>query len=303
MYCSMTSSRTAAPAATTKFYVFYDGKSHDNHEINIVTLGSSLMAMGRALDAANKELNGWEDNAVIDVRVNAEFVEGSFGVEIEVLQFLAGAKDIVAALGFSAIAGGGVLGAIDWLKGDSVDVGEVDDQGNSVLKVEADGDKPARELTCDDDIARLVSSPIVRKAMQEIIADPLKNEGTDKFLIRASRDITTDPVVAVEKSEANKFVSPPRVLKEVHSKDETEQKVLFTAANVNKKTGWKMFYKEKELSVRMDDEAFLARLQGMKEAYVFGKVFNVKLKEEKVVSGSSEKIKYTIVSVRHESKG
>ena len=91
-------------SAVTEFCVVYDGVDHENHVINITTLGKSLTALGNALKKANEILNG--DSSTIDVRVNADLVAGSFGFLVEVIQSLPNAKDVLQVLG---LLGGGSI--------------------------------------------------------------------------------------------------------------------------------------------------------------------------------------------------
>jgi hypothetical protein len=58
----------------TKFCVIYDDSEHANHEMDIMTLGRSLSALGDVLYEANEVING--DRNSIDVRVRAELIEG-----------------------------------------------------------------------------------------------------------------------------------------------------------------------------------------------------------------------------------
>jgi len=287
---------TNTPSSVSKFCFYYDGEDHRDHEMNILALGKSLTALGKTIYAANGVLNGYKDDARIDVRVNADFIEGSFGVEVEIFQFLHNAKDVVVALGLTAVSGGGLLAVVDWLKGKQIDVIEKTGDGKSVIKVGSE------ELNCDEDISKLVADNQVRKSLEQFIYEPLLNEGTDTFAVKGTR---RDTVAAVEinKEHAEYFKAPTRTVKDKVEGKESEAKVQFVNASVAKKAGWKMIYKGEEYSVRMNDEAFLARLQNMEEAYVFGKTFNVKLKEIKTTSSSSERIRYEISKVHHRSMG
>lgn len=113
----------------TSFCMFYDGTDHENHEINIKTLGRSLSALGNALTEANAILNG--DPKSIDVRVKADLIPGSVGIAVEVIQNLENAKDVVMALGLCAGApAAAALAVIDWLKGDQITI--IDDEINGM---------------------------------------------------------------------------------------------------------------------------------------------------------------------------
>ncbi|WP_152556600.1 hypothetical protein [Methylobacter tundripaludum] len=277
------------PVATT-FCMFYEGTDHENHEININTLGKSLSALGNALTEANAILNG--DAKSIDVRVNADLIPGSVGIAVEVFQNLQNARDVVMALGLCGGAAATALGVIDWLKGDEITI--IDNAPDGMKKIHTN----SRSIDCPEGIAKLVNDTKVRKSIEELIREPLQNPGTSSFAIRRSRD-ATDNEVFIDKESAHSYVG--LTIHEAKSSEPNEATVKFTAADVNKPSGWKALVNGKERKVRMEDVYFLERLSNMEEPHLFGRSFTVILRTTTIKKLGSETTELTIERVCHEN--
>jgi len=270
--------------------MFYEGTDHENHEININTLGKSLSALGNALTEANAILNG--DAKSIDVRVNADLIPGSVGIAVEVFQNLQNARDVVMALGLCGGAAATALGVIDWLKGDEITI--IDNAPDGMKKIHTN----SRSIDCPEGIAKLVNDTKVRKSIEELIREPLQNPGTSSFAIRRSRD-ATDNEVFIDKESAHSYVG--LTIHEAKSSEPNEATVKFTAADVNKPSGWKALVNGKERKVRMEDVYFLERLSNMEEPHLFGRSFTVILRTTTIKKLGSETTELTIERVCHEN--
>ena len=246
------------------FCIVYDGSEHANHEMKIQTLGRTLTNLGSILEEANGIIN--ETDEGLDVKVNANFIEGSFGYEVEIFQHLVNAIDILPVLGFTGgIAS--VMGALDWLQGKSIDK-VIEQEGKS--KIISEG----HELSCSPVVAKLVANSKLRSSFDQLIRVPLQSDGTDTFKVKAQRD-DLEPVIEFDKDSSHSFVKLK--IKDVIKEDKFEKRVKFIAANISQKHGWKVKINDAIESVRMEDEGFMERLSNMKEAHIFGKTFNVRL--------------------------
>ena len=282
----------------TKFCVVYDGPAHVDHEINIMTLGASLTALGNVIKEANELINGSD---MLEVRVNADFIEGSFGYVVELVQSYQDAKDILDYLGFTAIhlaegaaVTGTVIGALQWLRGRDIIAIEDNEEDDNLVTLSVDGEK----IAAPRDVAELVAMPAFRKSVEGLIAKPLESPGTTSFSI-LSTPASEVPLVKIEKQEISSF----RELKVLPMENEvtTEEKIKFTAANIKGKTGWKAEISGKDQTVKMHDDAFIERLSNKTEAYVFGKIFTVALKTVTTTRLSKVTKVYTVTKVYHES--
>jgi len=282
----------------TKFCVVYDGPAHVDHEINIMTLGASLTSLGNVIKEANELINGSD---MLEVRVNADFIEGSFGFVVELIQNYQDAKDVLDYLGFTAVhliegaaATGSVIGALQWLRGRDIIAIEDNAQDDNLVTLSVDGE----EISAPRDIAELVAKPAFRKSVEGLIAKPLESPGTTSFSILKTPKSNT-PMLKIEKPEISSF----RELKVLPTEDEktTEEKIKFTAANIKGKRGWKAEINGKEQTLKMHDDAFIERLSNRTEAYLFGKTFTVALKTTTTTRLSKASKVYTVTKVYHES--
>lgn len=278
----------------TKFCVIYDGPEHDNHEMDILTLGRSLSALGDVLYEANEIING--DRSSIDVRVNAEFIEGSFGFEIELLQSLAQAKNILTPLGLVGVAAGvtTVVSVINWLNGEEIKL--INSEEGDVETIIA-GEK---QIHCSKDIARLVSNPTIRKCFEGFVNAPLQKAGTSSFTIKRSRDSEANELF-IDKDTSKSFVKLS--VEEIEKTEKTESNVKFIAANIKSKSGWKVEINGEEKLAKMEDELFRERLLNMEEPHIFGRSFNVKLKTVTKNKLGSKTQSFYIEKVHHETLG
>lgn len=273
------------------FCVIYDGESHEEHEIHIHTLGKALTSLGDLLIYTNEVVN--ENNEGFDVKINANFIKGSFGFEVEVFQGLANAKDILQILGVAiggTAAATTVFSAIEWLKGREIDqVSEVDE--TSTIK---SGDE---EKECPAIVAKLVSNSKIRKAIDKLVRNPLQHEGTDVFRIKSNRDDDNDSaILSVDKKSSHSYT--PLKRKDIVESSTVEKRIKFIAADISKATGWKIDIDGKQVSAKMEDDGFRERLELMNEVNIFGKSINVRLKTVfKTLAGEEQSPKYFIEHV------
>ncbi|WP_252720792.1 hypothetical protein [Acinetobacter radioresistens] len=86
-----------------RFYVIYDGWALEHHLMDVRDLAPAMIAVNDLLSNANKALNG--DKADLNLKVNASFRAGSFGMELHtVVHFLSQIRDMFAGDNASAIS-------------------------------------------------------------------------------------------------------------------------------------------------------------------------------------------------------
>ncbi|HIC6095979.1 TPA: hypothetical protein ACW47E_000339, partial [Salmonella enterica subsp. enterica serovar Nagoya] len=145
--------------------IVYQGKALDDHKMDILSFAKSLQGLGEAIYSANEIVNGGRD---IEVNVDAELIAGSFGFDIEVVQHLANAKDVVQILGLSAIplavGGATVLEVLRKLNGRKIDIVEKAN-GSDNVKLKVDGE----EIVCSEDVEKIVNAPEIRKAVDAFV--------------------------------------------------------------------------------------------------------------------------------------
>jgi len=277
----------------TKFIVSYDGEAHADHEIDIMTLGNSLSSLGTLLYETNEVLN--QDRSSIAIKINAEFVEGSFGVEVELFQSLIDAKDILTPLGLmgAGTVTGTAVAVIEWLRGERITAVEQQDDSTQLF---VGGD----HITCPKEVAALVSNPRIRQAFEGVVRTPLQGDGTESVSFKRDRN-DDEPVLEITRGQSEAFTRLS--VQSVDEEDTVNARVKFTAANVMKKTGWQILVggATMPVSAKMEDDAFRERLMNQEENYVFGRHFDVRLEIKTIRKLDSEIKKYTILSVMHEA--
>lgn len=114
-----------------KFRIVYDGPALDNHEMDVRDLAPALLALSEVFEEAGKTLYG--NKSVINVKVNASFRAGSFGIDLlasspswlkNTVEFFSGdtasaTLNLITFLGLCKLAGGkttkGLIDLIKWI--------------------------------------------------------------------------------------------------------------------------------------------------------------------------------------------
>ncbi|MBO1109404.1 hypothetical protein [Plesiomonas shigelloides] len=275
--------------------IVYQGKALDNHKMDILSFAGSLQGIGEAIYSANEIVNGGRD---IEVNVDAKLIAGSFGFDIEVIQYLANAKDVIQVLGLSgaslAVGGATVLEVLKKLNGRRIDIVEKT-QDSDIVKLKVDGE----EIECSDDVERIVNSPEIRKAVDAFVRQPLMQDGVDNFVVKESRDAKSE-LVKINKTEAEEYKSPKVLFETKEEIEEFDAVVTFISAHADKKSGWRVDINGDVRTVRMDDEKFIRLVTGPNAPKIFGELFAVKMKRIQKNCGGQIEEKLSIIDVgRH----
>ncbi|WP_337068798.1 hypothetical protein [Klebsiella michiganensis] len=275
--------------------IVYQGKALDDHKMDILSFAKSLQGLGEAIYSANEIVNGGRD---IEVNVDAELIAGSFGFDIEVVQYLANAKDVVQILGLSAIplsvGGATVLEVLKKLNGRKIDIVEKAN-GSDNVKLKVDGE----EIVCSEDVEKIVNAPEIRKAVDAFVRQPLLQDGIDNFVVKKSRTSKTE-ILNIHKGEAEEFKSPKVLFETKEEVDEFESTVTFISAHTDKKSGWRVEFGGEKRNVRMEDDEFIKLVTGPDAPKIFGELFAVKMKKIVKDSGGQVDEKLSIIKVgRH----
>lgn len=255
--------------------IVYTGKALDTHKMDILALAQSLKGLGDALYEANILLNGDEK---FEVNVDAELIAGSFGFQLQVVQHLSNAKDVLKLFGLKAskiiIGESTVLEVLEKLDGRKIDIVETDKSSGKV-KLLVDGE----EIVCSQDVEKIVNSPEIRKAVDSFIRQPLLKEGIEGLVVKPSKN-SKDVILEVKKENADNFKSPRVLFETKEEDDESETTVTFLSADIEKKTGWRVMLNKESRTVRMDDEEFMLRLKNKDTPNIFGELYAVTIQKK-----------------------
>ncbi|MEQ4693690.1 MULTISPECIES: hypothetical protein [Providencia] len=278
-----------------KFSIFYDAEDNgfSNHKMNAYDLGTSIVEIAKMMYKADEILNG--NNKSIELQVTAPAREGSFAIDFLVKYFNEKSVDVLKYLGFSeessSLKFGDALTLAKSLKGERI-ISVITETGSDVAKLELDG----REVTCDKFVAKLVSNPDIRQAMNEVITQPLMGKNSPVFRV----EVNDKEVLKIENTDTQEFTPLPKnSLNHVASKVVTAN-ITITQVNFESQNGWKMRYDDKERAVKMADESFLKRVNDNTKSFTKGDMLEVELEIADKTTARSERTQYTIIRViRH----
>jgi anthranilate/para-aminobenzoate synthase component I len=268
--------------ANNNFSIIYDTESTKKHEVDAAILGVSILAMNDALQDADKVINGEESEVKINVIANKP---GSFGVEFVVTQLLPNATDILTVLGFTAITAsafkGSVLGVIEQLKSQKVKV--VHHRDNDRTEIELDDGSMVK---CTNKVMELATSQSFRTKCESVLFNDLTKEHGAKVKFLNETGIVTQELGEKTLTHFKKQASQIAITEVEDTKD---VEARFTQVNLYSKSGWKVKLESEDtdFSIKMNDDAFLERINSRDEKFIKGDLFKVKLKRvTKYKSGS-----------------
>lgn len=273
--------------------VSYDGKAHEHHEIEISELAQSLRGLGDLVEVSNKLINGID--APIEVKVTG-FKAGSFEYLVEIVQTASQYKDVLPYIGLAGgiTASGTLFEVLKKLRGRKIDLVE-DSKDSDAVVLHVDGEK----IECSREVDALLASKDVRKAVQDLVYDPTRAEGTEFFKVK---DSNGDVILEETKSDASLYKAPYAIFAERKNSDEFEAKIKFLTAHADTSNRWRIEYLGEAHNVKIKDELFLELIQSQESPNIFGQKYNVKL--EKIVKearGRDPRISYVIKKVHHKA--
>ncbi|MGK8664866.1 hypothetical protein [Serratia marcescens] len=278
-----------------KFSIHYDAKKGSDlskHKMNAYDLGMSIVEFAKMINRADDIIN---KERTLELEVTAPAKAGSLIVEFALIIKSGGALDVLKYLGLSAasaaVAMGTALGVARKLSDKKV-IGVVRDANSDTATIELEGE----ELKCDKTVAALVTDPVIRQAMNEVINQPLVNEDSPKFKIMSEGQ----EIFKVENEEIQEFTPLPKKSLSDEKVENITTNVLLTQVNFDTNKGWKMLYDERELSVKMEDESFMARVRDSAKSFTRGDMFEVALSIITKTTARSQRTEYVITRVmRH----
>lgn len=281
-----------------KFTISYDFPTTEDHTIDAKTLGVSLVNVAELIMEGDKILNGEHSAVKVEVKANKE---GSF--EIEFVAWLqSGGIDILKALGITAVAttpaSATLFGMIKHLKNRVIKASFIrrsPTTGEMENFLQLDDDT---EVKCDKSVQDLLQSHTVRTKLANVIEKPAK--GIDNAVVKFFDGDRPGEPLLLENEDIELFKAPPKKIYESTEVTTESVNLVFVQINNTSRNGWKAKRLDDEISVKMDDTAFLARINAKQDFPVKDELFEVVMETTKRIYEGKTTYSYIIIEVtRH----
>lgn len=283
--------------------IAYCGAAVDNGTMDVRDLAPALLAFSDFIADANKVIN--QDSSQISVRVNADFHQGSFEIQLAVIKTLA--QQIQELWDSSGVDAGGILallglgvaasdcGLIDLIKrvGGRVvkSITESKEQpGKSLISFEGDNNI----VVVDSKVAQLYRDTNTRKNIEKVLS-PLGRDGIDAFEIRNTGE--SEIVKRVSKDECKYFKMPE------DSEDMTNvstQVVWVKILNISfEGLKWKLLLGDAKIHATINDEDFKTRVDKRRVQFGKGDMLKVVLETTQNINGGGDIVsQYAVLEVK-----
>ncbi len=283
------------------FRVTYDGVALEDGTMTVRDLAGALLAIGKAVEDANRVLNG--DKSRIKVTVKA-VKAGSCTIDLLCDQswfqafkdFFTG-EDLVTLtallgfLGFSAkdIAKGAtstLLRFVKWVRGRAIkSISTM--QSGSVTVVLEDG----AEADVPEPVVRLYQDKAVRRSLADMVK-PLEREGIDTVATGTEKE--TMEVLSKEDLPAFEVPDLERepVLEDTYERAFTIVALAFKGGNK-----WRLFDGENTISVKVADENFLNRIENRQESFAKDDVLRCRIRTTQWRTAGGLRVEHELLEV------
>jgi hypothetical protein len=198
------------------FHIAYVGESADDHSMDVEALGPALLAFGKLVRAANREING--DRASVRVLVASDFEDKCFNINFEVVQTIwkeikdlletgkvDNASDLLKHIGVISTAAAGVaatvFGYLKWKNGRKVESAEPVKGSSGAVAVKVEGDNNIIHVS--NHVYRLVSNKDVLDAVEATLA-PIDQTGEAKSIEFREND---KPLTVLDQREVKAIIA------------------------------------------------------------------------------------------------
>jgi len=287
------------------FYVVYDGPALQSSEMDVRQLAPALHSIGELLEESNRVING--NHAKVTVKVKGSFKSGCFGIDFKIIHsfydsfvHMFTGQGIEAVLNLAELVGlcsGNALGLIAlirWLKNRPIK--RVVDIGDGKFRIEVDDEHYEVEKAVLD----LFRDYSVRKALDEIISEPLKKEGLTSFGVGEKRG----NIITISKAEGAYF-SAPSLEDELINEACYETAVRVVSVSFQEENMWRLSEDGSTFYAKIEDREYIDRVQSNEEVFAKDDILIIDLRRRQYITEKGNtKTEYTVEKVKeHRSAG
>lgn len=273
------------------FSLVFEGLALDDHTMAVESFAPALLSLSSLISTINKKAN--QEKVDAQLAVNAQFVAGSFGIELILNQSILGVvTSVFASQGVTAFVNAyGIFCALrdlvtlkKALNGQSPDEVKRDGE-NVIIKVKN------INITIGTLAYEAFIDEKANDACNRVVA-PLAETGIDRVRFRSREGED----VSVEKEELAGFVASAN--KEILAENVRRIGLVITSLNFNEGTKWRVTLGEKTpIFTTISDKEFLQRVDAGIESFRKGDILMAELKETQTVQNGKVAVAYDVVKV------
>lgn len=282
------------------FQLTYEGDATREHTIVIEDYAPSLLALSRAVKAAQAVAAPGRPLASVQIKATAG---GSFVVDllVQVPGLIESGMDVllsrhvIAAINASELLGmfAAAIGLMKWLRGKKRIERQENPDGATVITAQ-DGS----QITVSSSVVNIVYNAQFRKAAEAMVK-PLESRGIDSLRISSS-DIPE--AVIVTSDELDAFRTPEEDDEVEDILEPTEREAILTVDTVNFVVGnkWRLREGQEKISAEIQDPDFLSSVANGTRSFAANDTLRVTLVTERSMTSKGEKITRNIITKVHE---
>jgi len=287
------------------FYIKYDGPALEDNEMDIKELAPSLIAVADLFEEANMILN--RGTTKITVSVKGSFKSGSFGIDFSVIQDIyqqviqffnrdgiVTAAIILQLLGFDALSiSKGLLHLIKKIGKRKIKSIKTDKNEREVSIIVTNDNGALEEIKTPKNVFLLFRNYKIRKAVEQIISDPLSKDGINKFVI-----VDSDESKSVEIKKADKdLYYAPDIEDELLGETVTNAFLQIVSLSFKKDNKWRFSRGESTFFATLEDKDFLEQIENNEARFSKDDILQVRLRIKEYLTDRGISTEYFIEQV------